>query len=70
MGHGVLNILTQEVVPLRVQVRLIGQTAPHHIQAVVLARLQGHLARTVGAVHHLHDGAHTADGRPDLRDDS
>lgn len=36
--------LTKEVVPFRVQVGLVGQTAAHHVQTVILAGFQGHLA--------------------------
>lgn len=36
--------LTEEVVPFCVQVGLVGQTPTHHIQTVILAGFQGHLA--------------------------
>lgn len=60
--------LTEEVVPLRVQVRLVGQAASHHVQAVVLAGLQRHLARAVRTVQHLGGGSHAAGGRTDLEE--
>lgn len=59
--------LTEEVVPLRVQVGLVGQTPTHHVETVVLAGLQRHLAGAVGTVQHLHGGAHTAGRRADLQ---
>jgi hypothetical protein len=64
-----MEALTQEVVPLCVEISLVGQTATHHIKTEVLTRLEGNLARTVGTVHHLHGCPHTARGRIDLREE-
>lgn len=60
------RLLTEEVVPLRVQVCLVSQTATHHIQTVILAGFQGYLARAVGTVQHLHGRSHTAGRGADL----
>lgn len=60
--------LTQKVVPLGVQVGLVGQAAAHHVETVVLARLEGHLAGAVGTVEHLHGRSHTAGGGADLQE--
>lgn len=49
--------LTHQVLPLSVQVRLVGQAALHDVQAVVVARLHAGHAPAVRAVHQLHDGA-------------
>lgn len=62
-----MKALTQKVVPLCVEVSLVGQTATHHVETVVLARLEGHLAFAVGTVQHLHGCPHTARGCTDLR---
>lgn len=48
--------LTDEEVPLGVQVGLIGQAAPHHVAAVVAAGPDGGQPAAVGAVHHLGQG--------------
>lgn len=61
------RLLTQKVVPLGVQVGLVGQTAAHHVETVVLAGLEGHLARAVGTVEHLHGRSHAAGGGADLQ---
>jgi len=61
--------LTEEVVPLGVQVGLVGQTPPQHVQTVVLARLQRHLARAVGTVQHLHGRSHAAGRHSDLEEE-
>lgn len=57
---GVVNrtggALTDEEVPLGVQVGLVGQAAPHHVAAVVPAGPDGGQAAAVGAVHHLGQG--------------
>lgn len=49
--------LTHEVLPLGVQVCLVGQAALHDVQAVVVAWLHIGHAPAVRAVHQLHDGA-------------
>lgn len=48
--------LTNEEVPLGVQVGLVGQAAPHHVAAVVAAGPDGGQPAAVGAVHHLGQG--------------
>lgn len=48
--------LTDEEVPLGVQVGLIGQAAPHHVAAVVLAGFEARQSAAVGTVHHLGQG--------------
>lgn len=48
--------LTDEEVPLGVQVGLVGQAAPHHVAAVVLAGFKAGQPATVGTVHHLGQG--------------
>lgn len=48
--------LTDEEVPLGVQVGLVGQAAPHHVAAVVAAGPDGGQPAAVGAVHHLGQG--------------
>lgn len=50
-----LNI-TYEVLPLRVQVGLVGQAALHNVGAVVGAGLDRGQATTVRAVNQLHQG--------------
>lgn len=50
--------LTYEVLPLGVQVRLVGQAALHHVGAVVGAGFDGGHAATVGAEDQLHQGPH------------
>lgn len=45
--------LTDEEVPLGVQVGLVGQAAPHHIAAIVPAGLEAGQSTAVGTVHHL-----------------
>lgn len=49
--------LTHQVLPLGVQVRLVGEAALHDVQAVVAARLHAGHAPAVWAVHQLHHGA-------------
>lgn len=51
--------LTQEVLPLGVQVSLVGQAALHDVGTVVGAGFDGRQAATVGAVNQLHQGLHT-----------
>lgn len=48
--------LTDEEVPLDVQVGLVGQAAPHHVAAVVLAGFQSGQSAAVGTVHHPGQG--------------
>lgn len=48
--------LTDEEVPLGVQVGLVGQAAPHHVAAVALAGLEAGQPAAVGTVHHLGQG--------------
>lgn len=48
--------LTDEVLPLRVQVGLVGQAALHDVAAVVGAGLDRGQAAAVGAVDQLHHG--------------
>lgn len=48
--------LTDEVLPLGVQISLVGQAALHDVGAVVGAGFDGGQAATVGAVDHLHQG--------------
>lgn len=52
----VLLNLTYKVLPLGVQVSLIGQAALHDVGAVVGAGFDGGQAATVGAVNQLHQG--------------
>lgn len=58
---------TYEVLPLGVQVSLVGQAALHDIGAVVGAGLDGGQATTVGAVNQLHQGLHTLRAQRYLR---
>lgn len=51
--------LTDEVLPLGVQVGLVGKAALHDISAVVGTGLDGGQASTVGAVHKLHHSTGT-----------
>lgn len=51
--------LTYKILPLGVQVSLVGQAALHDIGTVVGAGFDGGYAATVGAVNHLHQGLHT-----------
>lgn len=51
--------LTYKVLPLRVQVCLVGQAALHDVGAVVGAGFDGGQAATVGAEDQLHQGLHT-----------
>lgn len=44
------------MVPLDVQVGLVGQAAPHHVVAVVLAGFQSGQSAAVGTVHHPGQG--------------
>lgn len=53
-----LNV-TYKVLPLRVQVGLVGQAALHDIGAVVGAGFDRGQAATVRAVNQLHQGLHT-----------
>lgn len=48
--------LTDEEVPLGVQVGLVGQAAPHHVAAVVLAGSEAGKSAAVGTVHHPGQG--------------
>lgn len=48
--------LTYKVLPLRVQVCLVGQAALHDVGAVVGARFDGGQAMAVGAEDQLHQG--------------
>ena len=48
--------LTDKVLPLGVQVSLVGQAALHDVGAVVGAGFDGGEAATVGAVNQLHQG--------------
>lgn len=48
--------LTNEEVPLGVQVGLVGQAAPHHVAAVVVAGFEGGQPAAVGTVQHLGQG--------------
>lgn len=48
--------LTHQVLPLGVEVCLVGQAALHDVQAVVVARPHAGHAPAVRAVHQLHDG--------------
>lgn len=54
----VLNI-TYKVLPLWVQVSLVGQAALHDVGTVVGAGFDGGHAATVWAVNQLHQGLHT-----------
>lgn len=62
MGPNVLfttSHFTYKVLPLRVQVGLVGQAALHDVGAVVGARFDRSQAATVRAVHQLHQGLYT-----------
>lgn len=48
--------LTNEVLPLGVQISLVGQAALHDVGAVVGAGFDGGQAAAVGAVNQLHQG--------------
>lgn len=50
---------TYEVLPLGVQVGLVGQAALHDVGAVVGTGFDGGQASAVGAVNQLHQGLHT-----------
>lgn len=45
--------LTYEIVPLKIEVSLVGQTASHDVRAVVVTGLHRHQALAVGTVDHL-----------------
>lgn len=47
--------LTYEEIPLSVQVCLVGQTALHDVEAVVVARSHSGQASAIWAVQHLHE---------------
>lgn len=55
-GAGGGGPLTDEEVPLGVQVGLVGQAAPHHVAAVVLAGFEARQPAAVGTVHHPGQG--------------
>lgn len=56
--HRFFLSLTDEVLPLRVQVSLVGQAALHDVAAVVGAGFDRGQAAAVGAVDQLHHGLH------------
>lgn len=58
--------LTDEVLPLRVQVSLVGQAALHDVAAVVGAGFDRGHAAAVGAVDHLHHGLHALGAEKNL----
>lgn len=59
--------LTYKVLPLGVQVSLVGQAALHDVGTVVGAGFDGGHAATVGAVHQLHQGLRTLWTQMNLR---
>lgn len=50
-------LLTYEVVPLSLQLPLVGQASAHDVETVVVTGLDGHEATAEWAVHHLGQGA-------------
>lgn len=59
--------LTDQVLPLWVQVGLVGQTALHHVGAVVGAGFDRGGATAVRAINQLHQGFHTLWTERDLK---
>lgn len=52
-------VLTNEEVPLRIQIRLVGQTAPHYVVTVVVTGFQARHVAAVWTVQHLGQGFDT-----------
>lgn len=59
--------LTDQVLPLWVQVRLVSQTALHHVGAVVGAGFDRGGATAVRAINQLHQSFHTLGTERDLK---
>lgn len=56
------------MLPLGVEVRLVGQAALHDVGAVVGTGSGGGHAAAVGTVGHLHDGPHAVLAQPHLQE--
>lgn len=68
MNKKIKRNLTDVLVPLGVQVGLIGQAAFHDVQTVVPAGLDGGHALAEGAVEHLGQRSHTRRGVAHLQE--